>query len=87
MKMLSKKLVGVHFFRLLKYQKFRYCKLNNTGFGRVQIETIIAVMFVLINVFSETMGISNLIPAAECDLQLNESTKGLLSSMPFFGTV
>ena len=53
----------------------------------MQIEAIIAVMFVLINVFSETMGISNLIPAAECDLQLNESTKGLLSSMPFFGTV
>lgn len=51
----------------------------------MQIETIIAVMFVLTNVFSETMGISNLIPAAQCDLQLNESTKGLLSSMPFFG--
>jgi VNT family MFS transporter (synaptic vesicle glycoprotein 2) len=58
-----------------------YCE----GFGRVQIELVFAIMLVLINVFSETMGISNLIPAAECDLQLTSSTKGILSSMAFFG--
>lgn len=36
-------------------------------------------------VFGETMGISFLIPAAQCDLDLSTSDKGLLSGMAFFG--
>lgn len=45
------------------------------------------MILVLINVFSETMGISNIIPAAQCDLELTSSSKGILSSMAFFGKI
>lgn len=43
------------------------------------------MVLVLINVFNETMGISNVLPAAVCDLNLTPTTKGLLTSMVFFG--
>ncbi|KAL7031289.1 hypothetical protein ACKWTF_006954 [Chironomus riparius] len=43
--------------------------------------------FVLMDVITETMGIGNLIPAAICDFHLNGATKGLLTSMVFFGIV
>lgn len=41
--------------------------------------------FVLMDVITESMGIGNLIPAASCDLNLTGTTKGLLTSMVFFG--
>lgn len=59
--------------------------LKISGFGRAQVEVLVAMIFVLINVFNETMGVSNVIPAAVCDLNLTSSTKGLLTSMTFFG--
>lgn len=36
-------------------------------------------------VLNETMGVSFIIPAAQCDLHMSTSDKGLLSSMTFFG--
>lgn len=39
----------------------------------------------LMDVITESMGIGNLIPAAQCDLQLTGTTKGLLTSTVFFG--
>lgn len=36
-------------------------------------------------VLNETMGVSFIVPAAQCDLQMSTSDKGLLSSMTFFG--
>jgi len=53
----------------------------------VQIEVLFAMGFVLMDVITETMGIGNLIPAAICDLHLTGTTKGLLTSMVFFGKV
>jgi hypothetical protein len=46
---------------------------------------LFAIGFVLMDVITETMGIGNLIPAAVCDLNLTGTTKGLLTSMVFFG--
>lgn len=34
---------------------------------------------------AETLGMSYVIPAAECDLRLNTFKKGLLTSIPFLG--
>lgn len=53
----------------------------------MQIEVLFAMGFVLMDVITETMGIGNLIPAAICDFHLNGATKGLLTSMVFFGNV
>jgi hypothetical protein len=40
---------------------------------------------ILANTLAETMGISFVIPAAVCDLNLSTSDKGLLSGMTFLG--
>jgi hypothetical protein len=52
----------------------------------VQVEQLIVVGLILIAVLNETMGVSFLLPAAQCDLNLSTKDKGLLSSMTFLGT-
>jgi hypothetical protein len=51
----------------------------------VQVEQLMAVGLILIAVLNETMGVSFLLPAAQCDLNLSTRDKGLLSSMTFLG--
>lgn len=51
----------------------------------MQILVIVAAFMVIANTIGETMGISFIIPAAVCDLDLTEQNKGLLSGMTFFG--
>ena len=46
---------------------------------------LLIVSFLLMTVLNETMGVSFIIPAAQCDLHMSTSDKGLLSSMTFFG--
>ncbi|KAG5675992.1 hypothetical protein PVAND_005848 [Polypedilum vanderplanki] len=67
--------------RIISYDK----AIEEIGFGKVQISVIFVTFLVLANTLSETMGISFVIPAAVCDLQLTPSDKGLLSSMSFLG--
>lgn len=57
------------------------------GFGKVQVQLTVLICLVLFNVLNETIGISFLIPAAQCDLDLSTRDKGLLSSMVFFGEI
>ncbi|CRK93837.1 CLUMA_CG007364, isoform A [Clunio marinus] len=52
--------------------------LKETGFGKVQIKLIIATSLVLFTVLNETMGISYIIPAAQCDLDLSLADKGIM---------
>lgn len=59
--------------------------IEKLGFGRAQIEISIAITLVLFTVINETMGISFIIPAAHCDLQLSSSDKGILSGATFAG--
>lgn len=59
--------------------------LKVIGFGRVQIEIAFVINLVLFTVLNETMGISFIVPAAECDLNLDSKDKGILNSMVFVG--
>lgn len=56
-----------------------------SGFGKVQIQLLFMIALILLTVLNETMGISFLIPAAQCDLDLSTRDKGLVSSMTFLG--
>ena len=51
----------------------------------MQILVLFAAFLILANTLAETMGISFVIPAAVCDLNLTTSDKGLLSGMTFLG--
>lgn len=46
---------------------------------------LLIVSFLIMTVLNETMGVSFIIPASQCDLEMSTSDKGLLSSMTFFG--
>lgn len=46
---------------------------------------LIVVGLIMIAVINETMGISFILPAAQCDLNLTTEDKGRLSSMTFIG--
>lgn len=74
-----------------RYRARLYCLINSTfvllGFGKVQMQLVAIVSLVLVGVLNETMGISFLIPPAQCDLNLSTGGKGLLSSMVFFGEI
>lgn len=59
--------------------------LKEIGFGRVQVEIIIASFLILANIMNETMGISFITPLIECEMNLSESDKGLLSGIIFIG--
>lgn len=59
--------------------------LKQIGFGRVQIRLILIASLVLMCVFNESIGIAFLVPSAQCDLNLSQSDKGLLTGMTFLG--
>ncbi|KAL7045017.1 hypothetical protein ACKWTF_002133 [Chironomus riparius] len=61
--------------------------LKEIGFGRVQVELLFASFLILLNVMNETMGISFIIPVAQCDMNLSESDKGLLSGIIFVAII
>lgn len=56
-----------------------------SGFGKVQVQLLFMIALILLTVLNETMGISFIIPAAQCDLNLTTRDKGLVSSMTFLG--
>ncbi|XP_070496597.1 synaptic vesicle glycoprotein 2B-like [Chironomus tepperi] len=78
----------------VKCEKFKEKKiiayedaLKSIGFGRVQIELLLASFLILLNVMNETMGISFIIPVAQCDMNLSQSDKGLLSGIIFVAMI
>ncbi|XP_035902736.1 synaptic vesicle glycoprotein 2A [Anopheles stephensi] len=57
------------------------------GFGRTTWHIFIASSVIMMAVLNETMGISIVIPAAQCDLQLSATDKGLLTGVSFAGII
>ncbi|XP_052869588.1 synaptic vesicle glycoprotein 2B isoform X2 [Anopheles cruzii] len=57
------------------------------GFGRTTLQVFIASSIVMMAVLNETMGISIVIPAAQCDLNLSSTDKGILSGVSFGGII
>lgn len=61
--------------------------LRRTGFGKFNYLLVILSGAVLSTVLLETLGISFILPIAECDLQLTTKDKGLLSAIAFVGII
>lgn len=57
------------------------------GFGRTTLHIFIASSIVIMAVLNETMGISIVIPAAQCDLNLSPTDKGILTGVSFAGII
>lgn len=56
-----------------------------TGFGQTTLQIFIASSIIMMAVLNETMGISIVIPAAQCDLNLSATDKGILTGVSFAG--
>lgn len=61
--------------------------ISKTGFGRYNITQLVVCGVSLMSVIMETLSMSFVLPAAQCDLQLSLTDKGLLSSVGFLGVV
>lgn len=61
--------------------KFHY----NSGRGKFQNYVFLSCGLFLLATVIETLGISYIIPPAECELELDTFRKGMLSSVTFFG--
>jgi MFS transporter, VNT family, synaptic vesicle glycoprotein 2 len=61
--------------------------LRRTGFGKFNYILVILSGAVLSTVLLETLGISFILPVAECDLNLSTKDKGLLSAIAFAGII
>ncbi|KAJ8985339.1 hypothetical protein NQ317_008370, partial [Molorchus minor] len=57
------------------------------GFGRYNVFLILICGFLLFAVTTETFGVGFVVPAAECELDLDNYTKGILTSANFVGLV
>ena len=61
--------------------------LERTGFGIFNYFLVVLSGGVLSAVLLETLGISFILPIAECDLKLTTKNKGLLSAVSFIGII
>ncbi|XP_055640303.1 synaptic vesicle glycoprotein 2B-like isoform X1 [Toxorhynchites rutilus septentrionalis] len=61
--------------------------LSMTKFGKINYILIIISGTILTSVLLETLGISYVIPVAECDLLLTTKEKGVLSAVAFAGII
>jgi MFS transporter, VNT family, synaptic vesicle glycoprotein 2 len=57
------------------------------GYGKSQIEILIVVSCILITSLNENIGISFILPSAQCDLNLSTRDKGILSGMVSLGKI
>lgn len=55
------------------------------GFGKVQVFILFVSGLVLMAAITETMGMSIIMPAAQCDLELTSSRKGIVNSISIVG--
>lgn len=56
-----------------------------SGFGRTGWQVFLVSALIMLAVINETMGISILIPASHCDLNLSATDKGVLTGVSFAG--
>lgn len=61
--------------------------LRRTGFGKFNYLLVILSGAILATVLLETLGISFILPVAQCDLNLSTQDKGLLSAIAFAGII
>lgn len=61
--------------------------LRRTGYGKFNYFLVILSGAVLSTVLLETLGVSFILPIAECDLNLTTKDKGLLSAVAFVGII
>ncbi|ETN64600.1 synaptic vesicle glycoprotein 2B [Anopheles darlingi] len=61
--------------------------LELAGFGRVQIVLVILSGLGMMASINEAMGMSIILPAAQCDLDLNAAEKGIVGGAVFLGTM
>jgi MFS transporter, VNT family, synaptic vesicle glycoprotein 2 len=70
---------------MIELENCQNFKISFTGFGKVQIQTIILCGLILMAVLNETLGMGVIIPAAKCDLQLSSVQTGIFSSITYLG--
>lgn len=61
--------------------------LEKTGFGKFNFTLIVLAGAILAAVFLETVSINIILPVAQCDLQMTNQNKGLLSAVGFIGII
>jgi MFS family permease len=61
--------------------------LSKTGFGKFNYALIVLTGAVLGCVFLETVSINIVLPVAQCDLNLTNQDKGILSGVGFIGII
>lgn len=61
--------------------------LAKTGFGKFNYALIVLTGAILGSVFLETVSINIILPVAECDLNLTNRDKGVLSGIGFIGII
>lgn len=59
--------------------------LEKTEFGKFNVTLIVLAGAILAAVFLETVCINVILPVAQCDLQMTNQNKGLLSAVGFIG--
>ncbi|XP_062536115.1 synaptic vesicle glycoprotein 2B-like [Armigeres subalbatus] len=61
--------------------------IDIVGFGRTGWHVFLVSALIMLAVINETMGISILIPASHCDLNLSATDKGVLTGVSFAGII
>lgn len=61
--------------------------LEKTGFGKFNYTLIVLAGAILAAVFLETVSINIILPVAQCDLQMTNQNKGVLSAIGFIGII
>ncbi|XP_075987721.1 putative transporter SVOPL [Anticarsia gemmatalis] len=61
--------------------------LEVAGIGRYNLKYSLAVALLLIAAIVELIGLSLVLPAAVCDLQMTDSQRGLVASIPYIGII
>jgi MFS transporter, VNT family, synaptic vesicle glycoprotein 2 len=61
--------------------------LKKTGFGKFNYGLIVLTGAILGCVFLETVSINFILPVAQCDLNLTNRDKGILSGVAFMGII
>ncbi|XP_026752054.2 synaptic vesicle glycoprotein 2B-like [Galleria mellonella] len=61
--------------------------LSVAGFGWYNVKYCLTLALFLISAIIEPVGYSYLLPAAKCDLNMSDSQRGIISSIPYLGVV